>query len=253
VPEDSAGSRHVVIINDFLARKIFPGRNPIGQRMQLGRNYDVIREIVGVAGSVKQDSLQDDQAFQVYEPFEEMPRPGMTLIVNTAGTVAGLLPAVQRAIQQVDVQQPVTQPRTMDEVVEESVTLPRFRTVLLGTFAGLALVLALFGLYSVLSYAVEQQVREIGIRMALGARPRDVYRLVVGHGMVMVACGVVLGLLGAALFTRFIASFLFGITPHDPQTMIAVVTLFAVVALLACFLPARRATRVDPMVALRHE
>jgi putative ABC transport system permease protein len=253
VQEDSATGRHVVIINDFLARKMFSGSNPIGQGMQLGRNYDVVREIVGVAGSVKQDSLQEGEAFQVYEPFEEMPRPGMTFIVNTAGTVAGLLPAVQRAIQQVDVQQPVTQPRTMEEVVEESVTLPRFRTVLLGAFAGLALVLALFGLYSVLSYTVEQQVREIGIRMALGARPRDVYRLVVRHGMAMVACGVVIGLAGAALITRFLVSFLFEIKPHDPQTMIAVVLLFAAVALVACYVPARRATRVDPMVALRHE
>jgi putative ABC transport system permease protein len=252
-PQDTAAGRHVVIINDFLARKMFPGHDPIGQRMQLGRNYDVVREIVGVAASVKQNSLEDDEAFQVYEPFAEMPRPGMTFIVNTEGTTAGLLPSVQHAIQQVDSQQPITNPRTMEEVVDDSVTLPRFRTVLLGLFAGLALVLALLGLYSVLSYAVQQQVREIGIRMALGARPRDVYSLVVRHGMAMVALGVVLGLMGAALVTRFIATFLFGITPHDPETMASVVLLFAVVALLACYVPARRATRVDPIVALRHE
>lgn len=251
--EDSAAARHVVIINDFLGRNMFPGRNPIGQRIQLGRNYKVVREIVGVAGSVKQNSLQDEEDFQVYEPFVQMPRPGMTFIVSTAGTVAGMLPAAQHAIQQVDAQQPVTQPRTMEEVVQELVSLPRFRTVLLGSFAGLALLLALFGLYSVLSYAVEKQVREIGIRMALGARPGDVYRLVVRHGMAMVGLGVVLGLAGAALITRFIATFLFGITPHDPETMIGVVLLFAMVALLACYVPARRATRVDPMVALRHE
>ena len=251
--EDSAAGRHVVIINDFLARKMFPGHDPIGQRLQLGRNYDIVREIVGVAASVKQGSLEDDEAFQVYEPFVEMPRSGMTFIVTTEGTVAGLLPSVQHAIQQVDSQQPITNPRTMEEVVEETVTLPRFRTVLLGLFAGLALVLALLGLFSVLSYAVQQQVREIGIRMALGARPGDVYSLVVRHGMAMVALGVVLGLLGAAVLTRFIATFLFGITPHDPETMAAVVLLFAIVALLACWVPARRATRVDPMVALRHE
>ena len=139
----------------------------------------------------------------------------------------------------------------MHEIVQESVELPRFRTALLSAFAGLALLLALFGLYSVLSYAVVQQVREIGIRMALGARPRDVYRLVLGRGMALAAAGVALGLAGTAAVTHFLAAFLFEITPHDPATITGVVVLFAGVAMLACYLPARAAGRVDPAVVLR--
>ena len=252
-PQDSASAPHVVIINDFVARTVFAGQNPIGQHVQLGRNYDMVREIVGVAGSVKQDSLEEKESLQVYEPFAQMPQPGMTFIVSADDALAGFLPAVQHAIQQVDSQQPVTQPRTMHEIVQESVELPRFRTALLSAFAGLALLLALFGLYSVLSYAVVQQVREIEIRMALGARPRDVYRLVLGRGMALAAAGVALGLAGTAAVTHFLAAFLFEITPHDPATITGVVVLFAGVAMLACYLPARSATRVDPLVALRHE
>jgi putative ABC transport system permease protein len=250
---DTAKSNHVCIVNNFLARTLFPGKNPLGQHIQLGRSYDVIREIVGVVGSVKQTSLEDKDDFQTYEPFVQMPRPSMTFILRTEGSAASLLPSARQAIQQVDSREPITHPLTMDEIVQASVALPRLRTLLLGSFAAQALVLALFGLYSVLSYAVAQQSQEIGIRMALGAHPRDVYRLVFGRGMALVAAGIAVGLVGTIAVARLFAAFLFGVTTHDPTTITAMVVLFVAIAMLACWIPARRAMRVDPMAALRYE
>ena len=251
--QDSASAPHVCLINDFLARTVFHGQNPIGQHIQTGRNYSVVREIVGVVGSVKQQSLQDEGTFQVYEPFEQFPQRGMTFILRASGNASSLLPGVRHAIQQVDSQQSITDPRTMDQIVQESIALPRFRTMLLGLFSALALLLALVGLYSVMSYAVEQQFQEIGIRIALGALPRDIYRVILKRGFALVAIGIAIGLVGTAAITRLLAAFLFGVTPHDPATIATVMLLFTMVALLACGIPARRATQVDPMVALRHE
>ncbi|HXO06076.1 MAG TPA: ABC transporter permease [Candidatus Sulfotelmatobacter sp.] len=251
--QDAASAPHVCLINDFLARTLFHGQNPIGQHVHTGRSYSVVREIVGVVGSVKQFSLQDNETFQVYEPFEQFPQRAMTFILRTSGNASSLLPGVRHAIQQVDSQQPITDPRTMDQVVQESVALPRFRTTLLGLFSALALLLALVGLYSVMSYAVEQQFQEIGIRIALGALPRDIYRVILKRGFALVAIGIAIGLAGTAAITRLLAAFLFGVTPHDPATIACVVLLFTSVAILACGIPARRAMRVDPMVALRHE
>ena len=250
---DTASAPHVCLINDFLARTVFHGQNPLGQHIQMGRHYEVVREIVGVVGSVKQMSLEEKETFQVYEPFEQFPQRGMTFILRTSGNASSLLPGVRHAIQQVDSQQPITDPRTMDQVVQESVAVPRFRTMLLGLFSALALLLALVGLYSVMSYAVEQQFQEIGIRIALGALPRDIYRVILKRGFTLVAIGIAIGLVGTAAITRLLAALLFGVTPHDPATIAIVMLLFAAVALLACGIPARRATQVDPMVALRHE
>lgn len=251
--QDTASAPHVCLINDFLARTVFHGQNPLGQHIQMGRHYEVVREIVGVVGSVKQMSLEEKGTFQVYEPFEQFPQRGMTFILRTSGNASSLLPGVRHAIQQVDSQQPITDPRTMDQVVQESVAVPRFRTMLLGLFSALALLLALVGLYSVMSYAVEQQFQEIGIRIALGALPRDIYRVILKRGFTLVAIGIAIGLVGTAAITRLLAALLFGVTPHDPATIAIVMLLFTAVALLACGIPARRATQVDPMVALRHE
>ena len=251
--QDTASAPHVCLINDFLARTVFHGQNPLGQHIQMGRHYEVVREIVGVVGSVKQMSLEEKETFQVYEPFEQFPQRGMTFILRTSGNASSLLPGVRHAIQQVDSQQPITDPRTMDQVVQESVAVPRFRTMLLGLFSALALLLALVGLYSVMSYAVEQQFQEIGIRIALGALPRDIYRVILKRGFTLVAIGIAIGLVGTAAITRLLAALLFGVTPHDPATIAIVMLLFTAVALLACGIPARRATQVDPMVALRHE
>jgi predicted permease len=251
--QDSATAPHVCIINDLIARTLFAGRDPIGQHVRIGNEYDTVREIVGVVGSVKQVGLDDKDSFQAYEPFAQWPQTGMTVIVKTAGDPMALLAAVRDTIKQIDPQQPVARPRTLEEVSSESVALPRLRTILLGLFGALATVLALVGLYGVMSYTVTQQTHEIGIRKALGAQQRDIYVLVVLRGLGLAAIGVSIGIVAADAVTRLLSSFLFGVTPYDPLTLFSVIVLFAAVATIACWLPARRAMRVDPMVALRYE
>jgi ABC-type antimicrobial peptide transport system permease subunit len=182
-----------------------------------------------------------------------MPRLSMTFIVHSNGDPRALVGSARQVIRQIDAQQPIVNPRMLDDYASEAVAMPRFRTVLLGVFAGLAVVLALIGLYGVMSYTVTQQTQEIGVRMALGAQQRDIYRFVLREGMLLVATGLALGVASAFELTKFVASFLFGVTPRDSATLAGVVLLFAGVAALACWVPARRAGRVDPMVALRYE
>jgi putative ABC transport system permease protein len=251
--QDSAIAPHVCIINDFVARTMFPGRSPIGQHVRIGNEYGTVREIVGVIGSVKQVGLEDKESYQVYEPFAQWPQSGMTFIVQTSVDPMSLLAAARRSIQQIDPLQPIARPRTLEQVSSESVALPRLRTILLALFGALATVLALVGLYGVMSYTVTQQKHEIGVRKALGAQQRDIYRLVVLRGLGLAGIGVGVGIAGAAAVTRLLSSFLFGVTPYDPVTLLSVIVLFGAVAVVACWLPARRATRVDPMVALRYE
>jgi putative ABC transport system permease protein len=255
-PQDNAVGPHVCIVNDKLAQTLFPGRNPIGQRIQIGRNYSIVREIVGVAATVKHYGLDEKTALQVYEPFAQLPRTAMLFVLRTQGDPMRVLPAARHAIQQVDAQQPVTRPATMEEILSESVALPRFRTLLLGLFGALAATLAAVGLYGVMSYTVTQQTQEIGVRMALGAQRMQIFRLMVGRGMFLVLIGVVIGGGGAFALTRSLesfVSFLFGVKPNDPLTLAGVTLLFAAVAAFACWLPARRASRVDPLIALRYE
>ena len=190
---------------------------------------------------------------QVYEPFDQAPRRSMTFEIRTGGDPMGFLPAARRIIQGLDAQQPITNPMTLEAVLSESVALPRWRTALLGVFAGLALVLALVGLYGVMSYAVSQQTQEIGVRMAMGAQRRDVHRMVLSRGMWLVGAGVSFGLVSALAVTRFLQNFLFGVKPYDAATLLGAVLLFALVAALACWAPAQRATRVDPLKALHYE
>jgi putative ABC transport system permease protein len=247
----------VCIINDVFARTLFPGRNPIGERIHIGHGYDVLREIVGIVPSVKQDGQADtDSALQVYEPFAQFPRTNAYFVVRANGASAGLASSVRHAVQQVDPQQPVTGFRSLEEILGDSIALPRFRTVLLGMFAGLAALLAAMGLYGVMSYTVTQQTQEIGIRLALGAQRGDILRLIIGRGMLLVGGGVALGIAGALALTHLLvsfASFLFGVKASDPVTLVSVTVMFATVAALACWMPARRASRVDPLIALRYE
>jgi putative ABC transport system permease protein len=247
----------VCIINDVLARTIFPGRNPIGEKLRIGHGFDILREIVGVVASVKQYGQgEKSSSMQVYEAFAQFPRTDEIFIVRTDGNSAGLASEVRHAVQQVDSQQPVTGFRSLDEILGDSIALPRFRTVLLGMFAGLAALLAAMGLYGVMSYTVMQQTQEIGIRLALGAQRGDILRLIIGRGMLLVGSGVALGIAGALALTHVLvsfASFLFGVKAYDPVTLVSVTMMFAIVAVLACWLPARRASRVDPLVALRYE
>jgi putative ABC transport system permease protein len=256
-PADNAAAPKVCIINDVFARTFFPGRSPIGEKIRIGHEFDILREIVGVVASVKQYGQgEKDSSMQVYEAFAQFPRTDASFIVRTDGNDAGLASEVRHAVQQIDSQQPVTGFRSLEEILGDNIALPRFRSVLLGMFAGLAALLAAMGLYGVMSYTVTQQTQEIGIRLALGAQRADILRLIIGRGMLLVGGGVALGIAGALALTHLLvsfASFLFGVKAYDPVTLVSVTLMFAAVAALACWLPARRASRVDPLVALRYE
>jgi putative ABC transport system permease protein len=224
---------------------------------------DIPFEIVGVVGHVKHFGLDADTQskiqYQFYMPVVQVPDKfltgfgGMTLVVRTEGDPALMAAPVKETILAIDKDQPVIAVRTMQHVLADSISQRRFTMLLLGLFAGLALVLASVGIYGVMSYTVAQRTHEIGVRMALGARPAAVLRMVVRQGMMLAGTGVALGLPIALALTRFMASFLFGVSATDPLTFIAIPLILAGVALAACFVPARRATKVDPMVALRYE
>jgi putative ABC transport system permease protein len=239
----------VVIISELLAHQVFPNEEPLGKRLVMAMGNQPF-EIIGVVGDIRHRALASQPSPAMYMPAYE---PGMNLVIRTQGDPTNIVAAVRKEVQAIDSDQPVATIKTMDDWLDTSVAAPRYRTALLGLFAVLALVLAATGIYGVMSYSVTQRTHEIGVRMALGARQLDVLKLVVRQGMSLVLIGVGLGLLGAIALTRVLTSLLFGITARDPVTFAAVATLLALVAFVACYIPARRATKVDPLVALRYE
>jgi putative ABC transport system permease protein len=252
--DEEREKRHVVVINETLARKYFPGEDPLGKRLTIWMTDDLTpTEVVGVVGDVKHMSLDSETKAMVYWPEPELAYSGMTIVIRAANDPLQLAAPAQGAIQAIDPNQPVSDVRTMNQLLSESVARARFNTLLLALFSGVALVLACVGIYGVMSYTVTQRTREIGIRMALGARRGDVLKMVLGQGMLLAAIGVTLGVGAAFLLTRVMASLLFEVSASDPLTFVGVSLLLAGVAFLACYLPARRATRVDPMNALRYE
>jgi putative ABC transport system permease protein len=246
----------VIIVNEAFARQFFPGEDPIGKFITPGISADddesPRREIVGVVGNVKHRSLSVEVDPEAYEPHAQLTFD-MSVLVKTETDPLGIVSAVQSEIRAMDKDLPAYNIKTLDQYLAASVAQPRFNTLLLTLFAGMALLLTAVGLYGVMSYSVNQRTHEIGIRMALGADRSDVLRLVVGQGMTLTAIGVGVGLTGAYFLTRLLESFLFGVSSTDPATFTAIALLLVAVALAACFVPARRATRVDPMVALRYE
>lgn len=261
--QDNENTSLVIDIDDVFARTYFPDENPIGKRVHL-MQFDVQAEIVGVVGHIKQwgpggDAKAAIEA-QFFYPFMQIPDKlmalaagGAAVVVRTEGDPASIMKLVRRSVQELDSREVIYGVQTMDQVLAGALAPRRLSMILLGVFAGLALVLACVGIYGVVSYLVGQRTHEIGLRIALGAQRGDVMRLVVGEGAKMALAGVVAGLVAAFGLTRLMANQLFGVTAHDPLTHIAVAVLLMVVALIACYVPARRAVRLDPVAALRCE
>jgi putative ABC transport system permease protein len=237
-----------------MAREFWPNENPIGKRLTLSFYPGKVREVIGVAGDVKFRGLDSRKSLAtVYVPLAQITFWNQAMVVRTSGDPASAASAMAAAVHQQDPDQPLRDVRTMDDILVDSLSQQRFSMLLLASFAGLALVLAAVGIYSVLAYAVRQRQREIGIRIALGAQLDDVLRMVLVEGMRPALIGVTLGLAGAFALKRAISSLIFGVSESDPLTFLSVSVLLAMVALVASILPAYRATKVDPMRALREE
>jgi putative ABC transport system permease protein len=253
-PRESAEVAHVVIINETMARESWPNEDPIGKRVTIHmKNEDVPSEIVGIVGDIKHQGLDTTPRAMSYWPHPELGYNAMALVIRTTSNPKKIVAAVRHEVLQMDPDQPLSNVATMEELMSTSMAQRRFSMFLLSTLAALALLLAAVGVYGVMAYTVAQRTHEIGIRMALGAQHQDVLRLVVGEGFKLALAGVAIGLAGAAALSRVLESFLFGVGQRDALTFFSVAALLLATALLACYIPARRATGVDPMVALRYE
>jgi putative ABC transport system permease protein len=244
--------KRVAIISETMARHYWPGEDPVGKRfgVNCARGGCTWNSIIGVVGDVKEDGATGEPVIAMY--FLET-WPDMTLVVRAAQNPTSLIADVRSIIRSVDPDQPLGGIRTMENIVAESFAPRRLTVLISGLFAALALLLAMVGLYGVLAYSVAQRSHEFGIRMALGAAKGDILRLIIAQGFKLALAGIVVGMAGAFALRRVLGSLLLGITPTDPITFGAVALLLVAVALLACYIPARRATKVDPMVALRYE
>ena len=253
---DNAGSQPVVLISQRLAEQYWPNQDPTGKRLKIGPidSPNAWLTVVGVVSDVRQTGLYGDPRMDLYVPYAQERRGFVTprdLVLRTKGDPASVAAAVRQAVWAVDKDQPISNVQTMDEVFSAAVSRERFQMLLLALFAALALVLACVGLYGVISYAVAQRTHEIGVRMALGAQPLDVLRLVLRQGMVLTIAGLLVGIAVGLVATRVLSDMLFGVTPRDPLTFVGVPLLLLLVAFFACYIPARRATRIDPLAALR--
>jgi putative ABC transport system permease protein len=254
--QEASVQSHVIIINQALATGYFHGESPIGKRITvaMGGNTEKFPSlIVGVVGDVKHEGLNTTAHAMIYWPHPELPLSFMTLVIRTTGNPLALASAVRQQVKLMDPSLPVSDIATMEQRMSDSVAESRFSTLLLGIFAVVAVVLATVGIYGVTSYAVTARQHEIGIRMAIGAQAADVERMFMRRGIGLTLAGLGLGLLTSFALTKLLAGLLFGVTPHDPLTFIAMTALLLIVSMLACYIPARRATRVDPLVALRYE
>jgi putative ABC transport system permease protein len=254
LPSDQANTGRVIIINEFFAKKHFPNEDPLGKRLNFGGEEEADNyEIIGVAGNIKHGSLLEETVPEVYVPFMQEPWHTMSIVARAEGDPLQLAGAVQREIQAIDRDQPIYNARTLERVVSESLAPQRVTMGMLGIFALIALVLASVGIYAVMSYAVAQRTHEIGIRMALGAQPGDILRMVVHQGMLLALTGIALGLVASYWLMQAMARILYGVSATDPLTFAGISALLLLVAFTANYIPARRATKVDPMIALRYE
>ncbi|HEY0078083.1 MAG TPA: ABC transporter permease [Pyrinomonadaceae bacterium] len=251
--QDTKQSAPVVIINEAMAREFWPNEDPIGQRIRIDYDRGLAREIVGVAGNVRNFGLDADPKPEMYVSQDQFPFQATFLVVRTTGEPKNLSAPVLREATALDKDQPIYSIRSMEEILDASLAKQRFSMLLMTCFALVASILAAVGLYGVIAYSVTQRTHEIGIRMALGAQQSDILRLIVGHGLRLALVGVAIGLFGAFALTRIIESLLYGVSTTDPTTFGLIALALVTVALLSSFIPARRATKIDPMVALRYE
>ena len=252
---DTKTNPPVGIVDEYMARELWPNQSALGKRVHNGgiTDKDPWITVVGVVGRIKQYTLDSDSRIAIYYPQTQFVTHEMNVVIRANGDPAALYSAARKEIQSVDPDLPIFHPVTMDERVHESLARRRFSMLLLSLFAGLAVALAMIGIYGVVSYVVNQGTREIGIRLALGATPRAILHLVIGRGMALAIPGVIIGLLGGLAFTRMMRGLLFGVSPIDPLTFVAIPVALVLVALLASYIPAQRATRVDPTISLRSE
>jgi putative ABC transport system permease protein len=258
--QDNQDHPGVAIVNEAFVRQYFPNEEPLGQHIKPGPPARIWKnqrltsfEIVGVAQNVKSAGLQAPSEPTYYLPASQAPLQDMTVLVRTTSEPTSIVPALRQVVLAIDPNQPISNVNTMEKIVSDSISRPRLNMLLMGLFGVLALLLAAVGIYGLLSYAVTQRTQELGIRMALGAQVADVLKLVLRQGMTLALIGEAVGLAGAFALTRVIQRLLFGVTPTDASIFIAVIGVLTTIALLACYLPARRAARVDPLVALRYE
>jgi putative ABC transport system permease protein len=253
---DRDGTTRVAVINDVFARMHYPNEDPIGKRIRIGRNASIVREIVGIVGSVKHYGLADKDQAQMYEPLRQMPSSRMWFVVKTDGDPDKIQAAVRDRIKQVDPDQPVSQTSTVQKIVVARGALPRVQAILMGALGAIALILAAVGLYGVMAYAVSQRTQEIGVRMALGAGRGRVLGMVLGHAVGLTVAGLAIGLIGAITLGQLLSTqlkpLLYKVKPVDVATLLGVSIVLSIVAMAAALIPARRATRVNPIEALRN-
>jgi len=252
---DGADSPRVAIVNQTLARRFWPREDPIGKRFRFGfqKATEPWITVVGVVGDMRRDGLTKNPVSEAFLPMTQVPAHGMDMVMRTASDPERLAASVRSAVHSVDRTVPVVNVSTLDQYLHQQTAPMRFETTLLTVFGMIALLLSGIGIYGITHYSVAQRTHEIGVRMALGARRADVLRLVLGHGVKLTVIGVGVGVAGALALTRFLSSLLYDVKPSDPMTFVAVAVILIAVALLACYIPARRAAKVDPMVALRYE
>ncbi|MGA8443204.1 MAG: FtsX-like permease family protein, partial [Candidatus Sulfotelmatobacter sp.] len=250
---DNANSPGTLLVNQAFAKRFFPRQDVLGKHLELMGDSQPDREIVGIVGNISHRALSDPQQPEMYVAYGQYAPPTMNLVVRATANTTPLETALYDAVRAVDKEETLSAFRSLDDIVESSVAQPRFSSFLLGTFAALALALAAVGLYGLVAYSVTQRTNEIGVRMALGAKQSDVLKMIVLQGMKLAIAGLAIGIAGSLVFGRFLASMLYGVKPADPLTFVLVSMALVGVTLLSNYIPARRASKLDPTVTLRYE